>query len=391
MENLIVEDDGTTMLSDTATDEQWDMTTQPPWDSEWTTSLSGPHRGGGGGVWWGSYREISAAQEFRFYATIALCVVGILCNGLSLMVFLSTSLRRSSYGHYLSALAISDSVMLATEFVRWISDSRFSYHWLSSSTFACKFVYHLRYSSQIFSTILTTTITIERFFVVAYPLKSASLAKTKIADKVIFCEGVICILLGLYGSILFELISITGGPHGMCLPDPTTNRAAIYGYCNLVLTKILGEVVCTILVFVFTILLIRELMRSKRIRENTLQSGGGDKASSGNMEAQLTAMLLTLAVAFVVLRVPYTVCWYLGHYGPWRDSKPVFEATQITYVFSTANFTINFFLYSFSGSNFRKHLYSRLSLICPVRKKVQEATGGSATELSQITSTQTSG
>jgi len=79
-------------------------------------------------------------------------------------------------------------------------------------------------------------------------------------------------------------------------------------------------------------------------------------------------MLLCVCVAFVCLRLPYTVSYALYEYtkdpGDRRspvEDLPYFLASQITDVVATTNYMVNFFLYGLCGSYFRQQVRAAFS------------------------------
>jgi hypothetical protein len=84
--------------------------------------------------------------------------------------------------------------------------------------------------------------------------------------------------------------------------------------------------------------------------------------SRGPPERQLSALLVGVSVAFVCLRLPYTIAYYLYAYRKefWKDNETtetrLYTAQQITDVIATSNYVVNFFLYSLCGSYFRHQI-----------------------------------
>ncbi len=304
--------------------------------------------------------HVDITMEIRHYAMPCTTAVGIVFNILSAVVFSEERMRRMSSSRYLLALAISDCLSLLSELVKWLGDWRLGYLFLHTQRITCKFIYHLRYSSQLLSAFLVATVTSERMFVVCYPLKASSILTVKLASGIIVGETVAAILLGAYGSVYFDLVIFFGKTS--CLIDFFKDGVA-YEYCNLIISKILGEVLTSVIVAVMTGIIIYKLMRSRKERSE-LSGGKTSGSSTTAQDRQLTVMLVVVASTFVVLRAPYTIIWYLSHY---RNTQPFFpvlpenlrrlsEGLNISYVLYMMNYAINFFLYSLSGRRFRETL-----------------------------------
>ena len=89
----------------------------------------------------------------------------------------------------------------------------------------------------------------------------------------------------------------------------------------------------------------------------------GPRAPRGPPQRQLTIMMVSVCVAFVCLRLPYTISYALNEYtkkqGKERseaEDLPYVMATRITDVIATTNYVVNFFLYGLCGSYFRQQV-----------------------------------
>ena len=180
----------------------------------------------------------------------------------------------------------------------------------------------------------------ERLFVVSFPLRVASLLTRKAAIIVIAVETVISFTAGSYVSVTFELVF--GNSH--CLTHGKLYKT--YNTINLVIAKGIGEVFCSVLVAVFPGIIIYKLLAAKEWRET-------QEGSKSTKETSITVMLVIVAIAFVALRAPYTVAYYLLHYRSnifsAESLKTATEnlniATNIGYALIVMNYSLNFFLY----------------------------------------------
>jgi len=88
------------------------------------------------------------------------------------------------------------------------------------------------------------------------------------------------------------------------------------------------------------------------------------KTGPQSPELSITITLIAVALAFISLRLPYTIAYYLHEYrttlwkpGELNDTLRIrlFSAVKMTDVIAISNYFINFFLYALCGSDFRKH------------------------------------
>ncbi len=302
---------------------------------------------------------ISANTNIRFYGMPFVIVVGLVCNVLSTAVFSSRHMRKVSSAHYFLALSVSDSLTLVADVLKWLDDPRLRLRIVSENVSLCKLTYHLRYSSQLLSAFLVPTVTLERCLLVFRPLKASSTLSVKNARIIIVVETLVALLLGSYGSIIFKIVSFG---RNNCLID-FQKHGLVYEYCNLIISKVLGEVLTSVIVAVITGMIVYKLLRSRQQRTD-LQQGKTTGSSAAGQDRQLTAMLLLVATFFVLLRAPYTVTWYLSHYRTYvpflvadaSTRNKLDLAQNITYPIYMMNYAINFFLFSISGRRFRQTL-----------------------------------
>ena len=110
------------------------------------------------------------------------CVIpcGLCCNIFCVVIFsLSATLRRTTTGHYLTALACADALFLVGDMVRWANtEGRDGYYLqfdlMHTSNVLCKASYWLRYGAKLVSAWVIVAIAVERLVTVAAPLKVSS-------------------------------------------------------------------------------------------------------------------------------------------------------------------------------------------------------------------------
>ena len=110
------------------------------------------------------------------------CVIpcGLCCNIFCVVIFsLSATLRRTTTGHYLTALACADALFLVGDMVRWAnSEGKDGYYLqfdlMHTSNVLCKASYWLRYGAKLVSAWVIVAIAVERLVTVAAPLKVSS-------------------------------------------------------------------------------------------------------------------------------------------------------------------------------------------------------------------------
>ena len=323
-------------------------------------------------------------KDIQFYLVITLIIFGICGNCVTLAVMVrSKKIGRTALGRFLAALAVSDSLALTVEFFKWLdSNPQYLVH-VSVSTISdlsCKLTSHLRFSSQLLSGMLVAIITGIRFVAVVFPLK-VSLLSVETGNIIIVSTCIIATLLGCYGSILFEIVSFFPAMGPVCLVE--VHNFKYFEYCNLYITKIFGEVIITVVISISTVVIIHSVFLAFK-RRRAMSSSGVESAATGKHdrdkpkvngskpalagELHMTSMLISVALSFILLKAPYTICWYLGHYKYITTSLMLHQATNISYTLSVMFHAINFFLYSLSGSSFRLELKGMIKSMCSCHK-----------------------
>ena len=151
-----------------------------------------------------------------------------------------------------------------------------------------------------------------------------------------------------------------------------------YWYCsyhgyyhrwNWVVNKIGSIILPCVLVLIFTIGIVIELKRMSKKRTQLTGGAAGIHNKDVSNEKQLSRMLLTVAIATLILRLPYTIMFIPldKRYDIWGDDirNSWFEFylhlfKDICFIIAVTNFAINFFLYYFTGKTFRKSLWKCL-------------------------------
>lgn len=353
----------------------------------------------------------STVRECYFYSMGVIIPTGLVCNAFCIIVCaVSHGLRRTTTGHYLMALAVADLLFLVGDLIRWMNTSepsgeyRLSLDFMHTNDAACKLSYYLRYSSKLVSAWVTVTIVVERLIIVALPLKVSLVSTTRRAKIVILAIVVIGLSLGSYP--LFT-IGVERSKHsGLMKCLIKERRRPLYTGMNTAIlmcgTLAIPAVIITAITGVIVVMLTRasrrrqsmqmdgQLQRSQHrasasmsaftpsnqrvdviSRSPDLRSASLSGATNtckvgqprGPPERQLTLMLVSVSVAFICLRLPYTISFALYEYGkdiaPCRSSAVELRyllAKNITDVIATTNYVVNFFLYGLCGSYFRQQV-----------------------------------
>lgn len=301
-----------------------------------------------------------------FYAMGVVIPSGFVCNIFCIVVFsMSAGLRRTTTGHYLTALASADTLFLVGDFIRWMNiqgcDGYFvPTDFMHQSEIACRLNYWLRYGAKLVSAWVTVTIATERLITVAFPLKVSSMSTSKRAKIIIIVLFVVGFTLGSYPLWTVGLNYYKSVNSTKCVIKDRNP----YDQWSMVVLRVgtlgLPGLLITVITIITVVILIKASRRrmaqmegqqslTKVVRKNVSVS----IRSSSPPERQLTATLLAVCIAFICLRLPYTIVYYLFEMQK-QKTYEMFVANKVTDVVATSNYVVNLFLYSLCGSYFRQ-------------------------------------
>ena len=121
-------------------------------------------------------------DELNIYITPFIIIIGVTGNFLSFLVFTLTHLRRQSSSVYLASLAIVDIVFLCNLCIVWLSFIKIS---IFHQEGWCQLVVYMMYVCKFLSVWLVTSFTIDRFIFCYYPLFKERFCTTRLARIVV--------------------------------------------------------------------------------------------------------------------------------------------------------------------------------------------------------------
>lgn len=232
----------------------------------------------------------------------------------------------------------------------------------------CKLTFYLRYFGKLTSAWLTVAITVERYISVTFPFKAGNISTKKNTRIIIICIYILCAALTSFPfwTIGLEFLVDEYGDWSWCAFVDQHQ----YNHWNWTINWAGSLFVPCVILFAATAMIVIKLSQMSRKRQNLV---GGSKMK--HIERQLTVMLVVVVVAFLCLRLPYTICYYLftfkkhiwGHVTPYIYNV-TWTLFKLTDVVASSNYAINFYLYCLAGSAFRGQF---LALICCRTKELK--------------------
>lgn len=350
----------------------------------------------------------------QFYVPLII-FVGLLGNITSVLVFFTSKLKQVSSSYYLAALATADSGFLFALFIVWLNS--LDVDWYSRNG-GCKFVIYCTLVCSFLSVWLVVAFTVERFIAVCYPLHRPTMctvrrAKMTIAGLVLFAMMAYSYAF-LVAGIVYD--AADGYRTPQCLGYERYLRAmTVLNNVDTVTTLIVPFIIIVVMNVTIARKIIAfykrrsqmnedltpafsarvnrkrnlkgessvnsspptqgSLLSTASFRATNQRSGNGTTQSSfretmrSRTQIRITKMLLIVSTVFIILNLPSHAVRL--HVVFEALLNPLFEATdrlqltqQYTQLIYYTNFSINFFLYSLAGANFRKALSQLFRRLC---------------------------
>jgi hypothetical protein len=316
---------------------------------------------------WTQYAEYTASVWLWYVYPPVLIFLGTVFNIMSILVWSRKKMGAPSMSRMLTALAISDTIVLYTGVLRFY----LLYAWhidilvLGELSIVCKLVnWFLHPFCLYFSSWLLVAISVERMIAVCWPLKIHRGRCNPIQTSVIVIIGLAVMAILYTGHLPFGFDLVNIGTNGTVVLQciPTTVQYAyfyeyIWAYMDLVLLCF-GPFF--ILVFANTCIIIKIKYGRKLVSSITIPS---NRRLDG-----LTLKVIALCIAYVSSTTPLNIYFAYGLYisetdvadtGQDRAIRELLWALVSMLYFS--NSVINFPLYCLTGRRFVEELKSMLS------------------------------
>ena len=220
----------------------------------------------------------------------------------------------------------------------------------------CKFAYFLFYFFQHFSSALLVIMSVEKFFVLYFPLKTKRICTVKIAKRVVFIAALLYIA---FESQFFFIIDATADGQNYCV------FVGVSESYPLILNRI-DSVLYSFGPFVIMIITNCAII-CKFLVARYKNSGSGTASTNQALSKSAirgSLMLVTVSVTFIILTGPGAVVFSIT-----ESPHPI--VSGIIYLLANLNNAINVVLYCVVGSRFRREV---LNLLCCHKMKRSKST-----------------
>ncbi|XP_048729951.2 formyl peptide receptor-related sequence 6-like [Ostrea edulis] len=283
-------------------------------------------------------------------------VLGIVGNLLTIIIMLSERFANSPSSILLILLSLSDLVALLSQpFNKTNFNDLIGLDIRAFTDSNCKLYILIRRTSKMMSSWAVVGLCLERFIAVWFPLK-AKLFVTKRLVLILVISGLV--IIASFNAVWSYASKVV---NGRCNPDvydyTNSTERLKYGVMLQFGTGIYSNVPI-ILLTIFTTLIATKLFYHRRKRRSMTSR------SSGDQDVRITAMLIGIAIAYVILIFPITVLHniaYQKRLHAFTEASDGFSLyKEIAQFMEKLNYCLNFFLYVMTSSQFRQELRTKL-------------------------------
>ncbi|CAF3503623.1 unnamed protein product [Rotaria socialis] len=328
-------------------------------------------------------------QRFGVIYMAVLIIFGFIGNSISCYVFVRSKLRRLSCSLYLTALSISDNGYLICLGLIWLENIHvFIFH----NNGICQITVYLTTVFSSLSVWCTVAFTTERFVVVAYPLKRSQYNSSTRARYAVVILTFLALLL--YSPSLWTSGIELAKSERPTLPPYETRCVTLRQWLKFTRQMNIIDFFLTFIIPFLTIVTLNTLIILKSgqydrlLERNYIQPSTyilhnllEHRLRRSKYHRRITKMLLIISTTFLLLNTPMhllKVYYFFFSTDDTYDEKSSYESIieMLTFYLFYTNFSINFFLYSLCGKNFRLCLMDLINRAGQSRRRNNFLTNG---------------
>ena len=307
------------------------------------------------------YLEFKVGKAINFYAPPIITSVGTVANCMTLVVMTRKTHRSSSPSVYVSCLAVVDTLMLWLGLLQyWLL---FNFYPQLITEGHCHAMYFVVNTINNYSAWIVVAMTTERFVAVRFPLLVASWCNIRRTRWILAVILLASILKNIHYAWTSDFLYIPETGVAMCA-FALLRTGPFFRIWQWVDTCLASLIPFLLLIVMNTSVILqlraarnqqREMMRSKQPT-----NGNGKEDNKGNSDVQLTVMLVSVSVTFVILTAPLAIFRsYFSVYGAYKSphmQAVYYLSHHFCHKLWYVNNAVNFFLYCITGSRFRREL-----------------------------------
>jgi hypothetical protein len=304
--------------------------------------------------------DSTAFLDYVGYVLVPLLfIMGVVGNALTIRIMLTNGLRSMPVSKVLIALSVSDTIVnIMLPFNKSFVHEMIGVDIRAMSLVGCKFFYWTYRVFKFPASWMVVLISTERFIAVWLPIKAKSISTKRNAYIAIaIAYGYFAVYIGYWTSISDNIIN------GRCIPNaiPPEMKHVMRGI--LVFGVIMYVNVPAIILIFLNTMIVYKLIAIRNKKNKTVVpavgTGQGDtkKQTQRDVITKTNAMLVCVAVAFIILETPIGIL----HMISFSRNQSLFLTKdremvilrEIAQVMEQLNHSINFLLYVLASKGFR--------------------------------------
>ena len=295
---------------------------------------------------------------------ITICITGVFCNSMVIVVILLGSLRSSVFMNLLMALAASEMLYLMVNINN--QNGIFGKIHFGPSLLHCRISVYILFGSGIISSWITVLISVERFIAVFFPFKvHMYCTKTKTYAALLGLTIIVSITL----APIFVMCSVSITNEKIYFCDAET-KDDLKTMIFIIIIDVIYSIIPFTIITTLNILIIKKVKLQLAFRAQSQGQKLTQAVSTKNNG--LVFMTVAVFVVFGLTSFPNTIILivhHLCHYFKAGNCElGTFNLLQYSFMLENINHSVNFFLYCLTGSVFRETLYKLFQ--CRKRKPV---------------------
>lgn len=295
------------------------------------------------------YTEFKVAKFINDYYLYMICGIGIPGNIACILTLIFMRPVMSST-IYMLCLAGVDTIALVLK-MTYFQLTAFD---VQIGARGCQLIFLFGTVSQQLSNWILVAMTLERFIAIWFPFKVKTFCNRRNAIASFVFMLVFFILANLQFVFTFEEVTDPFVKFD-CRPKQEYDRFVTYVWYWI--DGVLYAFLPISLISVFNALIIHAIRKSSR-EQKDLTNRAINMSEKLTQQRQLTLMLLTISLVFVILILPNCIFFILKAYWSWQETMQgqaqYFLVFQTVFLLSDLNHAVNFYLYCLSGRKFRQ-------------------------------------
>ncbi|XP_069104411.1 somatostatin receptor type 4-like [Argopecten irradians] len=292
------------------------------------------------------------ARVMTIYVQPVICIAGLAGNVISLFVFLSKDLRKTSSNIYLGGFSACGSLFLVALFLVWLEAIGFE---LVHEPVWCQMIVFVTYVCSFMTVWFVVCITVENYIFTFHLQKATYICTVPKAKAVVLTVTLVGIALYLFVLWASGVVVVKG--YSICTHTASHPRITeIFTYIDTVVVLVLPSIILIVLIGAI-------LIKHVWITRSEIRTRLSKKEKS---LVKITRVLLAIGINYVVLSGPsYVNKIRFIILTTFTDIRPTVTDRSLNQIFQIIfymTFCVNFLFYILWSVNFRRGLRKLFSV-----------------------------